>query len=646
MGFFQGSRALLVGLALLVVPVGAQSAAASPGFSQHARVSGLGENGHPFGGGSSTNVDYDGGPVSHSMTGVIVDWGPNVNSAYTDESNGDPGLIKYLAANSGATTDIGGVMAQYMDSSGHNAANAFSYGNQYEITPSVTATTIGDAQVQTELVNQIQAGNLPAPSGNGLQTIYLVLFPAGDTECMDQSEQECSGSYFCAYHAGTTLPDGTNVLYAVVPDDTTGAMSQGCGNASTPFENQTSYLSHEWAETVTDPLGTAWWNSNRRSPSYGNEIADNCNGETTANGPWTVQLLWSNVDRNCVSGEAAFLAPTATFLAPATAGAGQSIGFDASGSTDPSGNRASASFGGSSYSIPARIASYQWNWGDGSSSASTASATAAHAYAATGTYQVSLTVADDLGFTSTVTKAVEVSASPPTTAPQAATGSASAISPIAAPAAATLAASRVSSSGAIVLGYVNPNGSATTYLVEFGNTTQYGHSTTPVSVSASRSGAFVSVALTGLSPRVRYHYRIVASNAGGTTVGTDRSFLSARRPAPPPRFSFRIRARTSVAVAEHGRLTVRFTCSSGCTARFSVMLPDDEVGRIDTVPLTLAKGSGRIRSKGSGTTTITFIPAVRKDLARYLKVKLVVSGYAISRGSAPSAPLVAGLTLT
>ena len=118
-------------------------------------------------------VTYFGGPVAHSMTGVIVDWGPDINPAYTDATTGDPGLIKYFAASSGATADFGGVLAQYMDSSGENAANEVSYGNQFEIAPSVTGTTIEDGQLQTELVKQIDAGHLPTPAGTGLSTVYL-----------------------------------------------------------------------------------------------------------------------------------------------------------------------------------------------------------------------------------------------------------------------------------------------------------------------------------------------------------------------------------------------------------------------------------------------------------------------------------------
>ncbi|MBV9607136.1 MAG: hypothetical protein JO027_18625, partial [Solirubrobacterales bacterium] len=112
---------------------------------------------------SGDPLQYWGGPVAHSMTGIVVDWGQGINSIYTNETSGDPGLIKYFAAQSGSTGDTGGVLAQYMDSSGANAAPQVSYGGQDVITPSINPHTIYDSQIQSELVAQIGAGHLPRP---------------------------------------------------------------------------------------------------------------------------------------------------------------------------------------------------------------------------------------------------------------------------------------------------------------------------------------------------------------------------------------------------------------------------------------------------------------------------------------------------
>jgi len=467
---------------------------------------------------ASDNVTYQGGPVARSMTGLLVDWGPDVNSIYTNETSGDPGLIKYLASQSGSTGDIGGVLAQYMDSSGHNAANLDSYGQQYEITPSVTGTTIYDSQIQTELIDQIGAGHLPHPAGNGLSTIYLVLFPSSDVECADSthcSANSPSDPWFCAYHSGTQLSDGTYVLYAVLPDDTSGAMSTDCGNAPSVFDDQTSYLSHEWSETISDPLGDAWWVNDASSPDDGNEIADNCNQIMTTEGGWTVQQLWSNIDANCTGSEPAYSAPTASFLAPDVAALAAPVSFDASSSTDPAADHTAIS--GTSYSISSGIAHYTWNWGDGSANTTSTTPSATHTYTALGTYQVSLTVTDDLGFTSTVTHSVSVTTTG-TSDPSVTTGG----------------TTNVSATGATLEGGVNSENQSTQYQFAYGTSPSAMDSSTPLSAGPiGQVNTEVSATLSGLAPSTTYYYELELFSGGETYYGSVQSFATNVAPPAP-----------------------------------------------------------------------------------------------------------------
>jgi PKD repeat protein len=97
-------------------------------------------------------------------------------------------------------------------------------------------------------------------------------------------------------------------------------------------------------------------------------------------------------------GIAANVAPTAAFAASAT---DLALAVDASASSDPDGT----------------ITGYAWNFGDGGTAAG---AQASHSYAASGTYQVTLTVTDNAGATGTLTKAVTLSAAPANVAPTAA----------------------------------------------------------------------------------------------------------------------------------------------------------------------------------------------------------------------------------
>ncbi len=598
-------------------------------------------------------LTYFGGPVAHSMTGVLVDWGPNVNPIYKDEATGDPGLIKNFATASGGTAVLGGVLAQYMDSSGHNAANSVSYGHQYAITPSVTGTpsatgtTIQDASIQSELVSQINAGHLPTPAGNGLSSIYLLLFPSGEQICF--SNGECSGQVFCAYHGSTHLADGTHVLYAVLPDNTSGLMASHCGNASTPLQNQTSYTTHEWSETITDPLvgeagnyapPLAWYDRvcpNNSSPC--GEIGDKCNHITGVQGGWTVQLEWSNLDANCVSTEPHYSPPTASFVAPASPAPGQVVSFDGSGSTDPSQNQTSASDGASSsYSIPSGLASYDWNWGDSTIHGS--GVTATHTYAQPGTYQASLTITDNLGFTSTVTKQVSVAG------PSHATPAPPPVKSVApAPSVSTGAISALTSNKATAGGKVGPNGIRTIYHFEYGRSTAYGHSSPSLTAGAGTAPVVVSASLGGLQPSSTYHYRLVASSAGGTVVGVDLRFKTHVRPPSPPRFSFSVAPGHSLRGAPTHRLVVRFNCSRGCAAQFVITAVLKGITRFTATPLALAQGSARLRAAGSGRVTLGFTTSIRKWLRTKSRVKLVVSGYATGSGGVPSAPRWTTLTL-
>ena len=101
------------------------------------------------------------------------------------------------------------------------------------------------------------------------------------------------------------------------------------------------------------------------------------------------------------------------------------------------------------------------------------------------------------------------------------------------PGASTGAASVVSARYATVTGRVNPNGRSTTWWVEYGRTTAYGRRSPAVSAGSSVGELPVTFRLTGLAPGVRYHYRLVAANDAGTTVGVDATVLAAALPTGP-----------------------------------------------------------------------------------------------------------------
>jgi hypothetical protein len=86
-------------------------------------------------------------------------------------------------------------------------------------------------------------------------------------------------------------------------------------------------------------------------------------------------------------------------------------------------------------------------------------------------------------------------------------------------------ASDLSETGAVLHGAINPNSSNTSYHFEYGATTAYGNSAPiPDGALLGDTSQKVSVALSDLEPHILYHFRIVATNAVGTTVGDDQTF--------------------------------------------------------------------------------------------------------------------------
>jgi hypothetical protein len=98
------------------------------------------------------------------------------------------------------------------------------------------------------------------------------------------------------------------------------------------------------------------------------------------------------------------------------------------------------------------------------------------------------------------------------------------------PAVTTGGAASVAQSTATLTGRVDPNGQPTTYFFQIGTTRLYGSNTSATSAGAGANPVPVSVAIGGLAPATVYHYRIVARNEDGQTLGADRTFKTKRQP--------------------------------------------------------------------------------------------------------------------
>ncbi len=99
---------------------------------------------------------------------------------------------------------------------------------------------------------------------------------------------------------------------------------------------------------------------------------------------------------------------------------------------------------------------------------------------------------------------------------------------IPAPSAVTGGASGVGVASATVIGTVDPHDWDTSYTFQYGTSAAYGSSwpTALVDMGALEGPQPVVVNIPGLQPSTTYHYRLIASNSGGTSYGQDMTFTT------------------------------------------------------------------------------------------------------------------------
>jgi streptogramin lyase len=89
-----------------------------------------------------------------------------------------------------------------------------------------------------------------------------------------------------------------------------------------------------------------------------------------------------------------------------------------------------------------------------------------------------------------------------------------------------LEAEDIGTTSAELEGKVRPNSQATNYYFEYGPSADYGLTTKTAYAGSHYDLMRVSEQIDGLQPATKYHYRLVAENDAGVTLGPDGSFLT------------------------------------------------------------------------------------------------------------------------
>jgi PKD repeat protein len=391
-------------------------------------------DGAPLGGGP---LEYLGGPVMHSANTHVIYWDRGEEFKATTKGIIN-GFFTNVAHDSGLASNVFAVAGQYSDTTGNAAYSSTFEGaladtHEYPTTGNCTvpnevdkgpyAKCLFDSQLQTELSRFINEQSLP----KGPTQLYFLLLPHSVATCLPElfkGKQVCSNNFFCAYHSYISPSTANEIIYADIPfslldtgfakgcqDDGHPANlqqpnpdSEGGENKETRFADVAlKYIGHEWVEATTDPLvnnKTAWVDKNEL------EIGDKCNGvspdleesgvgydsnaflpilggsvglnnlfnQSINSGSYYLQSEWDDGAKACTMKPLALSAAGFT-PSPGSGTAGVPVTF--------TGTAVDA------YGAP----NFVWKWGDGTESAG---ATPTHVYAAPGSYEVTMTVKDQL----------------------------------------------------------------------------------------------------------------------------------------------------------------------------------------------------------------------------------------------------------
>lgn len=186
------------------------------------------------------------------------------------------------------------------------------------------------------------------------------------------------------------------------------------------------------------------------------------------------------------------------------------------------------------------------------------------------------------------------------------------------PALTALSAHTIRATSTTLSGSVNPNGGASSAWIEYGTTSAYGNML-PITLSPADGSSDQSfhIVLNGLTPSTSYQYRIVASNAGGTSTSANGSFTTTSHSDISVGASTLAFGQCAVGKFAELSLSISNTSSSGVLEFSSAAVHGSQANQfsiVSAVPATLSPGASiqcTVRytpsSVGVKSATLTFL---------------------------------------
>jgi hypothetical protein len=166
--------------------------------------------------------------------------------------------------------NVGGV--SYIQNKGGLASHYYIDTSPYPASACNDSVTPGNCITDAQMRVEVQKIKNFVHASGGLGQIFMVFTAPGEGSCFDSSGASCAYNNYCAYHSHY-MSGSTPIIYSNEPyGDPTYCQVSGAPspNGDLAADTAATAASHELTESLTDPLGNAWFTS------QGNEIGDLC----------------------------------------------------------------------------------------------------------------------------------------------------------------------------------------------------------------------------------------------------------------------------------------------------------------------------------------------------------------------------------